>query len=73
MPARPLPAPEDEHGVRRKGAAKDRLWARVSRFYFDDRIEPVTPAELAAAHSHGGHDAIDAGEEQQHPAAIETH
>jgi ubiquinol-cytochrome c reductase cytochrome b subunit len=73
VPPTPLPPAEDEHGVRRKGAAKERLWARVSRFYFDDRIEPVTPAELAAAHSHGGHDAIEAGEEQQHSAAIESH
>ncbi len=74
LPPRPLPPAEDEHGVRRKGAAKDRLWARVSRFYFDDRIEPVTPAELAAAHSHGHdeHEALDAGDAQQHPAAIET-
>ncbi|WP_337059608.1 cytochrome bc1 complex cytochrome b subunit [Kineococcus sp. G2] len=27
---------------------------RLSRFYFEDRVEPVTPAELAAAHH--GHD-----------------
>jgi ubiquinol-cytochrome c reductase cytochrome b subunit len=56
----PLPPAEDAHGVRRPGARKDRFRARVSRFYFDDRIEPVTPAELAAAHSDGHHDAVEA-------------
>ncbi|WP_446663972.1 cytochrome bc1 complex cytochrome b subunit [Flexivirga sp. B27] len=43
----------DENGVRRKGARKDRLRARLSHYYFKDRIEPVTPMELAAAHHHG--------------------
>ncbi|WP_182111340.1 MULTISPECIES: ubiquinol-cytochrome c reductase cytochrome b subunit [unclassified Actinotalea] len=64
-PRRPLelaPA-EDERGVRRKGYRKDALRARVSRFFYEDRVEPVTPAELAAAHSHGEHDALPAGEE----------
>ncbi len=43
----------DEHGVRRPGARKDAIRKRLSRFYFSDRIEPVTPAELAAAQAHG--------------------
>ncbi|GAA4970354.1 ubiquinol-cytochrome c reductase cytochrome b subunit [Kineococcus glutinatus] len=38
------------------GANPDTLFGKVqhalSRFYFDDRVEPVTPAELAAAHHH---------------------
>jgi ubiquinol-cytochrome c reductase cytochrome b subunit len=32
---------------------KERLRARVSNFYFGDVIQPVTPAELAAAHHDG--------------------
>lgn len=45
----------DENGVRRKAARKDKLRAKLSNFYFSDRIEPVTPAELAAEHheAHG--------------------
>jgi ubiquinol-cytochrome c reductase cytochrome b subunit len=75
LPPAEVAPDEDDNGVRRKGARKDRLWAKVSRFYFDDRIEPVTPAELAAAHSHGhghdgGHDEVGAGE--QPAGAIES-
>jgi ubiquinol-cytochrome c reductase cytochrome b subunit len=72
LPALELPPAEDENGVRRKGAAKERFRARVSRFYFDDRIEPVTPAELAAAQAHGhGHGQI--GQDEQHPAITGGH
>jgi ubiquinol-cytochrome c reductase cytochrome b subunit len=46
----------DENGVASPTARKDRARARLSRFYFTDRVEPVTPGELAAAH-HDGHDA----------------
>jgi hypothetical protein len=35
---------------------KDLFRQRVSRFFFQDRIEPVTPAELAAAHADASHD-----------------
>ena len=45
----------DENGVASPTARKDRLRARVSQFYFGDRVEPVTPAELEAAH-HEGHE-----------------
>jgi len=45
---------------------------RLSRFYFEDRVEPVTPTELAASHDDhhgeiggGGHDAV---EEKGNPA-----
>ncbi len=58
-PKRPvelLPA-YDERGVRRKGYRKDAVRARLSRVFFEDRVEPVTPAELVAAQAHGGHDA----------------
>ncbi|NTW40940.1 MAG: ubiquinol-cytochrome c reductase cytochrome b subunit [Cellulomonadaceae bacterium] len=59
-PRRPiaiLPA-EDERGVRRKGYAADRRRSTLSRFFYEDRVEPVTPSELAAAQSHGHHDAL---------------
>ena len=48
----------DERGVRRKGYAKDKLRARVSQFFYEDRVEPVTPLELAAAQHHGEHEAL---------------
>jgi ubiquinol-cytochrome c reductase cytochrome b subunit len=73
IPAIELPPEEDENGVRRKGAAKERLRAKLSRFYFDDRIEPVTPAELAAAQAHGhGHSEVGPGEvgHDEHGPAI---
>ena len=50
---------QDSRGVRRKGYRRDLLRQRVSRAFFEDRVEPVTPAELAAAHSHGAHDALE--------------
>ncbi len=47
------PAPElNVHGVRRKGYRWDRFKAALSRFYFEDRVEPVTPAELEEAQDH---------------------
>ena len=61
-PKRPLellPA-HDERGVRRKGYRRDALRARVSRIFFEDRVDPVTPTELAAAQAHGDHDALPA-------------
>jgi ubiquinol-cytochrome c reductase cytochrome b subunit len=60
-----LPPDEDENGVRRPGVRKDKLRRKLSRFYFEDRIEPVTPAEIAAAHEHHEAPAVEAGEEQQ--------
>ncbi|GHG51418.1 menaquinol-cytochrome c reductase cytochrome b subunit [Flavimobilis marinus] len=47
--------PEDARGVRRKGYRADKRAQRLSRFFFEDRVEPVTPAELAEAHSHEAH------------------
>lgn len=47
--------PEDARGVRRKGYRADKRAQRLSRFFFEDRVEPVTPAELAQAHSHEAH------------------
>ena len=53
----------DGNGVARRGAAKERLRARLSGFYFNDRVEPVSPAELEAAHYDGhAHEAIEPAE-----------
>ncbi|MEO6019886.1 MAG: ubiquinol-cytochrome c reductase cytochrome b subunit [Knoellia sp.] len=54
----------DENGVARPAARKDRLRAKVSKFYYKDAVNPVTPAELAAAHHDGQHaEAIEAAPE----------
>ncbi|GAA2722749.1 cytochrome bc1 complex cytochrome b subunit [Cellulomonas aerilata] len=53
--------PVDSRGVRRKGYRVDQVRQRLSRVFFEDRVEPVTPSELAAAHSHGAHDTLEAG------------
>ncbi|MEO7130051.1 MAG: cytochrome b, partial [Dermatophilaceae bacterium] len=42
----------DENGVASPLARKERLRAKMSHFYFKDRVAPPTPAELEAAH-HG--------------------
>ena len=53
-PIRPVQiAPgEDSRGVRRKGYKSDLRRQRVSRLFFETRVEPVTPAEYAAAQEH---------------------
>ncbi|MFD6445743.1 cytochrome bc complex cytochrome b subunit [Promicromonospora sp. NPDC060204] len=56
----------DARGVKRGGYRSDRRWQRLSEFFYEDRVEPATPAELAAAHSHGEHDEIEA----RTPAAL---
>ncbi len=53
----------DENGVAAKHARATKIRARLSNFYFKDRVDPVTPAELAAALAHGEHDAIAASAE----------
>jgi len=56
-----IEAAVDENGVARKAKRSERARARLSRFYFADAVNPVTPAELAAAHHHGAeHEAIEA-------------
>jgi ubiquinol-cytochrome c reductase cytochrome b subunit len=52
----------DEHGVRRPGSRFDGVRRRLSRFFFEDRVEPVTPVELEAAHEE--HHAIAAHAEE---------
>ncbi|NTW42600.1 MAG: ubiquinol-cytochrome c reductase cytochrome b subunit, partial [Cellulomonadaceae bacterium] len=73
-PRRPIeiePA-EDSRGVRRKGYRADRLRQRVSRVFYEDRVEPVTPVELAAAQSHGSHAEIDSHAPVEAVEAIEA-
>ena len=60
---------EDERGVRRKGYRRDAVRARISRVFYADRVDPVTPAELAAAQAHGDHDAVEAVE-ARHPGEL---
>ena len=55
-----LEASVDENGVARKVGRMTRARAALSRFYFADAVNPVTPAELAAAHHVGpDHEAIE--------------
>ncbi|AKT52058.1 cytochrome bc1 complex cytochrome b subunit [Arsenicicoccus sp. oral taxon 190] len=58
----------DAHGIPRPGTTSDKRRARLSRWFFQDDVPAVTPAELAAAHHDGaGHEAIEAS-----PDATET-
>ena len=43
---------EDSRGVRRKGYKQDVRWQKLSRFFYEDRVEPVRPSELHTAHGH---------------------
>ncbi|MGB3762764.1 MAG: ubiquinol-cytochrome c reductase cytochrome b subunit [Ornithinimicrobium sp.] len=70
----------DERGVRKPQPVGHGLRRALSDFYFRDQVQPVTPAELAAAHSHGEHDSMPAAMPQLsepvnakpgEPAAIE--
>ena len=69
-PRRPLQiAPEtDSRGVLRRGFKKDRFRQRISQFFYQDRVEPVTPTELAAAHAGASHDALEGGAGASHDA-----
>jgi len=68
-----LEAATDENGVASPTARKDRARAALSRFYFHDRIDPVTPTELAAAHHDGhGHEALESSGEER-PALESSH
>lgn len=64
-PERPQPLQiepaEDANGVARPGHKKERRLQKLSRFFYEDRVEPVTPAELQAAQSHGEHDQLPEG------------
>ncbi|WP_336713117.1 cytochrome bc1 complex cytochrome b subunit [Arthrobacter sp. USHLN218] len=52
------PAAPDANG---RITRTEKLRGRLSRFFFEDRVAPVTPAELEAAHSHG-HAPVEAAE-----------
>jgi ubiquinol-cytochrome c reductase cytochrome b subunit len=62
-----LPAQADVNGHVSKGE-KGRAWA--SRFFFEDRVAPVTPTELEAAHSHGHHGEVASEQDKE---AISSH
>ena len=55
----------DENGVRPPRPVGHRLRRALSEFYFRDQVQPVTPAESAAAHSHGEHDALETTDSPQ--------
>lgn len=44
---------EDSRGVRRKSYKQDRRWQKLSRFFYEDRVEPVRPSELHEVQGHG--------------------
>ncbi len=58
----PSPAVPNENGVVTK---QERRRAMISRFFFEDRVAPATPAELEAGH---GHEQIDAPEKSKEVA-----
>jgi ubiquinol-cytochrome c reductase cytochrome b subunit len=61
-----LPPKYDENGVRRPGAFFDGPRKRLSRFFFEDRVAPVTPVELEEAHEeHHAPAALEEAEERQ--------
>ncbi|MBO3143035.1 cytochrome b [Dermatophilus congolensis] len=47
---------QDGNGVDAPTAGNDKRRAAWSRFFFSDRVEPPTPAEVEAAHHHGHDD-----------------
>jgi ubiquinol-cytochrome c reductase cytochrome b subunit len=61
----------DASGVRRPGSRLDGLRQKISRFYFEDRVEPVTPAELLEAQHHGEHEELSASGGER-PAEVES-
>ena len=54
-----LPAQPDSSG---KVSGLERLRARMAKFFYEDRIHPVTKAELDAAHEAHHHDEVAGGE-----------
>uniref|UniRef100_UPI002FE23E49 cytochrome b n=1 Tax=Sinomonas sp. TaxID=1914986 RepID=UPI002FE23E49 len=53
----PLPAQPNVKGVVDR---RERRRAKLSKWFFEDRVAPVSPAELEAAHAHAHHEAIEA-------------
>jgi ubiquinol-cytochrome c reductase cytochrome b subunit len=50
-----LEAATDDNGIPRRRLLASKMRARVSRFYFEDRVEPATPSELRELDSGGHH------------------
>ena len=53
-----LPQGTDANGIPRPRSRGERLRARLSHWYFGDRVEPPTAQEIAAAAVHGEHEAL---------------
>src|SRR3954452_19722710 len=45
----------DDNGIPRRKLFSSKIRARLSRFYFEDRVEPATPADLHELESSGHH------------------
>ena len=63
-----LPAQPDANGKVSRG---EKRRAKLSRFFFEDRVAPVTPAELENAHHHESPAEVEAKADDQ--ASIEQH
>ncbi|RHA40301.1 cytochrome bc1 complex cytochrome b subunit [Cellulomonas rhizosphaerae] len=61
---------EDARGVRRKGYQVDRIRQRLSQVFYEDRVEPVTPSEVAAAHAHGHGEHDEIAADSHEPAQV---
>ncbi len=61
----------DENGVARPHAAKERLRARMSNFFYSPNVEHVTQDEVRTAWAHRDHTELDAADHGQPAAAIE--
>ncbi|WP_422933140.1 cytochrome b [Sinomonas sp. P47F7] len=58
-----LPAQPNAKGVVDR---RERRRAQLSKWFFEDRVAPVTQAELEAAHAHGHHEAIESAPSSGH-------
>ena len=69
-----LTGPVDANGVAAPGRGKERIRARLSRFWYADDVPKPTSAEIEEAARHGEHDqhADDALDGRAHHAGIET-
>jgi ubiquinol-cytochrome c reductase cytochrome b subunit len=66
-----LTAAKDANGVDSPVARKERIRAKVSNFYFRDRVAPPTPTELEAAHhAHEAHAEPAVAHEAIEPAGV---
>jgi ubiquinol-cytochrome c reductase cytochrome b subunit len=52
-----LPAQPNAEG---KITKSEKARGVLSRIFFEDRVAPPTPAEVEAAHAHGGHGEVEA-------------